>query len=104
MKQVIAIVKPFLAERLASRLAELDLSLIVITEVKGFGRQKADLTAYEENEFATAYLPKVEFTIWIDDHRAEEILRELVETARTGRMGDGKVFVLPAEAVESGEH
>jgi nitrogen regulatory protein PII len=67
-----------------------------ISEVKGYGRQKSYLDAYRGSEYSAAFLPKVEITLWVDDLRVEEVVRIIVETARTGRMGDGKIFVLPS--------
>ena len=64
-------------------------------EVKGFGRQKERLDEYNDNEYATAFLPKVEITLWVDETRVDEIVQKISEIARTGRMGDGKIFVMP---------
>jgi len=72
--------------------------------VKGYGRQKSYLDEYDEydeSEYATAFLPKVEITVWVDDLRAEDVARKIVEVARTGRMGDGKIFILPAQPCEA---
>ena len=88
MKQVVAIVKPYLAETVLDGLNRAPLEALSVREVKGFGRQKSYLDAYEETEYSTAFLPKVEISLWVDDAR--------VEVRRTGRMGDGKIFVLPA--------
>lgn len=100
MKQIIAIVKPFLAEKVLQGLKRAPLEALSVREVKGFGRQKSYLDQYDESEFALAFLPKVEITLWVDDARADEIIRKVVQIARTGRMGDGKVFVLPAMSHE----
>lgn len=96
MKQVVAIVKPYLAETVLDGLNRAPLEALSVREVKGFGRQKSYLDDYEETEYSTAFLPKVEISMWVDDARVEEIVRKIVELARTGRMGDGKIFVLPA--------
>jgi nitrogen regulatory protein P-II 1 len=64
--------------------------------VKGYGRQKSYLDQYSETEFALAFLPKVEITLWVDDIYVEETIRKITEIARSGRMGDGKILVLPA--------
>ena len=66
-----------------------------VREVKGYGRQKSYLDEYRGSEYSLAFLPKVELTLWVDDLRVEEVVRTIVEIARTGRMGDGKIFVLP---------
>lgn len=96
LKQIVAIVKPYLAEKVLEALKRSPLEACTVTEVKGFGRQKSYLDQYEGSEYALSFLPKVEITLWVAENRAEEILRKVVEVARTGRMGDGKVFVLPA--------
>lgn len=101
MKQIIAIVKPYLAEKVLEALKMAPLEAFSVTEVKGFGRQKSYLDEYNETEYALAFLPKVEITLWVDDARSEEILRKIVEVARTGRMGDGKIFMLPAWASDA---
>ena len=96
MKQVVAIVKPFMAEKVLQGLKRAPLEAIVVREVKGYGRQKSYLDQYEDSEFSLAFLPKVEITMWVDDARVDEIVRKVVQLARTGRIGDGKVMVLPA--------
>jgi nitrogen regulatory protein PII len=101
MKQVVAIVKPFLAEKILDGLRRAPLEAVEVTEVKGMGRQKSYLDQYTDSEYAEAFLPKVQITAWVDDSRAEEVIRKIVEMARTGRMGDGKIFVLSAESHET---
>ncbi len=101
MKQVIAIVKPFLVEKVLEGLKRAPLEACTVREVKGFGRQKSYLDQYADTEYSLAFLPKVEISLWVDDSRVEEIVRRIVQAARTGRMGDGKVFVVPtAEAAQ----
>ena len=100
MKQVIAIVKPFLAEKVLESLKRAPLEAVTVREVKGYGRQKSYLDQYADSEYSLAFLPKVEISLWVEDNRIEEILRKIVEVARTGRMGDGKIFVVPADAAE----
>ena len=100
MKQVIAIVKPFLAEKILEGLRRAPLEAVEVCEVKGMGRQKSYLDQYTDNEYQLAFLPKVQITAWVDDMRSEEVVRKLVEIARTGRIGDGKIFVLSAESHE----
>ena len=95
MKQIVAIVKPYLAPKLLESLRRAPLEACSVREVKGFGRQKSYLDQYAESEYSLAFLPKVEINLWVDDARVEEIVRKIVEIARTGRMGDGKIFVLP---------
>lgn len=96
MKQVIAVIKPFLVEKVLEGLKRAPIEACTIREVKGFGRQKSYLDQYEGSEYALAFLPKVELCLWVDDIRVEEIVKKIVEIARTGRMGDGKIMVLPS--------
>lgn len=101
MKQVVAIVKPFVAEQLVDALRRGPIEALTVREVKGYGRQKDYLDQYRETEYSLAWLPKVEIQCWVDDARVEEILGKIEELARTGRMGDGKVFVLPVSRFTS---
>jgi nitrogen regulatory protein PII len=100
LKQVIAIVKPYLAETVLGALRLAPVEACGVREVKGYGRQKSYLDEYRGSEYSMAYLPKVEITLWVDDLGVEEVVRTIVEVARTGRMGDGKIFVLPASPVD----
>ncbi len=101
MKQILAIIKPYLAEKVLDGLRRAPLEACSVREVKGYGRQKSYLDQYGDSEYSLAFLPKVEITLWVDDARVDEIVRKIVELARTGRMGDGKIIVLPAEQVEA---
>lgn len=94
MKQVIAIIRPYLAERLLENLRLSPLEALQVTEVKGFGRQKSYLDQYLATEYSLAFLPKVEITLYVADLRVEEVLKTIIDTARSGRMGDGKIMVL----------
>ena len=98
MKQVVAIVKPYLAEKVLEALRRAPLEALSVREVKGYGRQKSYLDQYGDSEYSHAFLTKVEVALWVDDLRVEETIRRIVEVARTGRMGDGKIFVLPVVA------
>ncbi len=93
MKQVVAVVKPYLAEKVLDALKHAPLEVCNVCEVKGYGRQKSYLDEYAGSEYSLAYLPKVEITAWVDDERVDEVVRSIVEVARTGRIGDGKIFV-----------
>jgi nitrogen regulatory protein PII len=96
MKQVIAIVKPYLVEKVLDALKHAPLEACEVCEVKGYGRQKSYLDEYRGSEYSAAFLPKVEITLWVEDIRVEEVVSAIKEVARTGRMGDGKIFVMPA--------
>lgn len=94
MKQVIAIIRPYLAERLLENLRLSPLEALHVSEVKGFGRQKSYLDRYLATEYSLAFLPKVEITLYVADVRVEEVLKTIIDTARSGRMGDGKIMVM----------
>lgn len=98
MKQVIAIVKPYLTEKVLDALRHVPVEACGVHEVKGYGRQKSYLDEYRGSEYSLAFLPKVEITLWVDDSRVDEVVRSIVDVARTGRIGDGKVFVVPVMA------
>jgi nitrogen regulatory protein PII len=100
VKQVIAIVRPHLAEEVLEALKRAPLEALTVREVKGFGRQKSYLEQYVATEFAMAFLPKVEISVWVEEARVDEVVRRIVGVARSGRMGDGKIFVLPADDYE----
>jgi len=95
VKQVVAIVKPYLVEKVLEALKHAPIESCAVREVKGYGRQKNYLDEYHGSEYSLAFLPKVEISLWVDDLREEEVVRTIVEIARTGRMGDGKIFVMP---------
>ena len=95
MKQLTIVVKPFRAEGVLRVIAELGVTACAVREAKGYGRQKGYLDRYRGSEFSTAYLPKVEITVWVTDTQAVELAEMLPKVARTGRIGDGKVFVMP---------
>ena len=95
MKQIVTIVRPHLAEQVLASLRRAPLEALSVTEVKGYGRQKSYLDEYQETEYAEAFVPKVEITLWVDDSRVDEILEKIVSVARSGRIGDGKILVMP---------
>ncbi len=95
MKQIVTIVRPHLAEQVLASLRRAPVEALSVTEVKGYGRQKSYLDEYQETEYSEAFVPKVEITLWVEDSRAEEILEKIVSVARSGRIGDGKILVMP---------
>lgn len=96
MKYLTIVVKPFRAEAVLRVIAEMGVDACSVREAKGYGRQKGYLDRYRGGEFSMAYLPKVEIAVWIDAGRYDELVEKVTKTARTGRIGDGKVFVVPA--------
>ena len=97
MKQLTIVVKPFRAEAVLRVIAEMGIAAAcAVREAKGYGRQKGYLARYRGGEFSTAYLPKVEISVWVPAVRYEELVERITKAARTGRIGDGKVFAVPA--------
>ena len=97
MKKIEAIVKPFKMEDVKEALTEIGIEGMTVSEVKGFGRQKGHTEIYRGSEYTVDFLPKVKFEIVVPDDRVERAVRSIVEAARTGKIGDGKVFVIPIE-------
>jgi nitrogen regulatory protein P-II 2 len=95
MKQLIIVVKPFRAEAVLKVIAEMGISFCMVREAKGYGRQKGYLDKYRGGDFSAAYLPKVEIAVFIEKDRYEELATRVAKIARTGRIGDGKVFCVP---------
>jgi len=95
MKQLTIVVKPFRAEAVLKAAAELGAVAGVVREAKGYGRQKGYLERYVGSEYSLAFLPKVEITVWVEDDQAEAVAEQIMRVARTGRIGDGKIFVVP---------
>lgn len=93
MKQLTLVVRPFRAEAVLRALADAGLSCVV-RDAKGYSRQKGYLDRYLGSEYSMAFLPKVEITACVADDRAEEVVAQVARVARTGRMGDGKIFVV----------
>src|SRR5437764_2821172 len=94
MKQLTIVVKPFRAEAVLRAIAELDVASCVVREAKGYSRQKGYLGRYLGSEYSMAFLPKVEISVCVADDREEEVADGITRAARTGRNGDGKVFVV----------
>jgi len=109
MKKLEAIIKPFKLEDVKDALAELGVEGMTVTEVKGFGRQKGHTEIYRGSEYTVDFLPKIKIDLVVTDALAESAVSAIVKAAKTGKIGDGKVFVSPVvEAVrirteESGE-
>ena len=95
MKQLTFVVKPFRAEGVLKAIAEMGISACVVREAKGYSRQKGYLERYVGSEYSLAFLPKVEITVWLEAEDVERVRERLVSIARTGRIGDGKAFVVP---------
>jgi nitrogen regulatory protein P-II 1 len=99
MKVIIAVIKPFKIEEVTDALNELGISGITITEVRGHGRQKGHTEVYRGAEYRIEYIPKIRIEIVADDADVDPIVRTITENARTGKIGDGKYWVVPVETV-----
>lgn len=99
MKKIEAIIKPFKLDEVKEALNEIGIKGITVCEVKGFGRQKGHTELYRGAEYVVDFLPKIKLEIVVKAELVEKVVSTIVETAKTGRIGDGKVFVLPVEEV-----
>ncbi len=99
MKKIEAIIKPFKLDDVREALTEIGINGMTITEVKGFGRQKGHTEIYRGAEYAVDFLPKVKIELVLPDEQVEQTIETIIETARSGKIGDGKIFVLPVEEV-----
>ena len=97
MKLIKAIVKPFKLDEVKDALAEEGLAGMTVTEVKGFGRQKGHTEVYRGSEYTVDFLPKIKLEIVVGDDQVEAASKAIIASAKTGKIGDGKVFVLPVE-------
>ena len=97
MKKVEAIIKPFKLEEVKEALAERGCRGLTVTEVKGFGRQKGHRELYRGAEYVVEFVPKVKLEVVVPDNYVEQVVKAIVETASTGRIGDGKIFVIPVD-------
>ena len=97
MKLVIAIIKPFKLDEVREALTSLGVQGLTATEVKGFGRQKGQTEIYRGAEYTVSFLPKVKIEVAITDEQVERVIETVQRTAHTGRIGDGKIFVLDLE-------
>jgi nitrogen regulatory protein P-II 1 len=97
MKKVEAVIKPFKLDEVKEALHEIGVSGITVTEAKGFGRQKGHTELYRGAEYIVDFLPKVRMEVVVDDGQVERVVEAIANAARTGRIGDGKIFVTPVE-------
>ena len=110
MKKVEAIIKPFKLEEVKDALGDIGIEGMTVSEVKGFGRQKGHTEIYRGSEYTVDFLPKIKIELVVADSQVEAAVAAIVKTAKTGKIGDGKVFVSPVENAirirteETGEH
>lgn len=107
MKKVEAIIKPFKLDEVKDALNEIGIQGMTVTEVKGFGRQKGHVELYRGAEYDIAFVPKVKLEIVVSDQMAERVVAAILDKARTGKIGDGKIFISNIEEIiriRTGEH
>ena len=97
MKKIEAIVKPFKLDEVREALSEIGVTGLTVTEVKGFGRQKGHTELYRGAEYVVDFLPKVKVEVVVEDNLVDNVVEAITEAARTGRIGDGKIFVSPID-------
>ena len=99
MKLIVGIIKPFKLDDVKEALKELGVQGLTVSDVQGFGRQRGHTEVYRGAEYTIDFVPKVRIEILVDDDDVERVTTKLVDTARTGKIGDGKVWVVPVEGV-----
>jgi nitrogen regulatory protein P-II 2 len=99
MKLVTAIIKPFKLDDVRQALADVGVKGVTVTEVKGFGRQRGHTELYRGAEYVVDFLPKMKVEVAVDDDLVEQVVEVITNTARTGKIGDGKIFVVNLEQV-----
>ena len=99
MKKVTAMIKPFKLDDVREALSDIGIQGMTVTEVKGFGRQKGHTEVYRGAEYAVDFLPKIQIDIVLSDDQIERVIEVIIETARTGKVGDGKIFIAPVDQV-----
>jgi len=97
MKMIYAIIKPFKLEDVRNALSGIGVQGITVTEVKGFGRQKGHTELYRGAEYQVEYIPKIKLEIAVEDNQVDPVIDAITQSANTGKIGDGKIFVLPLE-------
>lgn len=99
MKLIVAVIKPFRLEEVKTALLSAGVQGLTVTEVRGFGRQRGHTEVYRGAEYKIDFVPKVRLEILVDDGDADRVAGELMEHARTGQIGDGKLWIVPVDAV-----
>lgn len=97
MKKIEAIIKPFKLDEVKNALAEVGIQGLTISEVKGFGRQKGHTELYRGAEYTIDFLPKVKIEVVVPDSKCDQVVETIQAAAKTGRIGDGKIFIIPCE-------
>jgi nitrogen regulatory protein P-II 1 len=99
MKQVVAIIKPFKLDELKDNLAAIGTYGMTVSEVKGFGRQKGHTEVYRGAEYQVEFIPKIKVEIVVDAASVDKVVETIIKSVKTGKIGDGKIFVLPVDSI-----
>lgn len=99
MKKIEAVIKPFKLDEVKERLNDIGITGMTLTEVKGFGRQKGHTEIYRGAEYQVDFVPKLQLTLVVDDSMVEKAVSAILDAAATGKIGDGKIFIVPVEQV-----
>ena len=99
MKKIEAIIKPFKLDEVREALSEMGITGLTVTEVKGFGRQKGHTELYRGAEYVVDFLPKIKIEIVVNEEQVDPAIDAIIKAARTGKIGDGKIFITPVERV-----
>ncbi len=99
MKKIEAVIKPFKLDEVREALSEIGISGLTVTEVKGFGRQKGHTELYRGAEYVVDFLPKIKIEIVVNEEQVDPAIDAIIKAGRTGKIGDGKIFVTPVEQV-----
>ena len=99
MKMITAIIKPFKLDDVRQAVADIGIQGITVTEVKGFGRQRGHTELYRGAEYVVDFLPKIKIELLLDDADAEKACRVIEESGKTGKIGDGKIFIMPVDDI-----
>ncbi len=99
MKKIEAIVKPFKLDEVKEALNKVGIAGMTVSEVKGFGRQKGHVELYRGAEYSVSFVPKVQIEVVVPDNLIDKVVQAIEETAKTGKIGDGKIFITPVEEI-----
>ena len=100
MKMIIAIIQPYRVDAVREALTEVGVEGLTVSEVRGYGRQRGQKEIYRGAEYSVSYVPKLKLEIAVASEKADDVIEAITRAARTGKIGDGKIFVLPLDAVQ----
>jgi nitrogen regulatory protein PII len=99
MKQILAVIKPFKLDDVKDALTGINITGMTVSEVKGFGRQKGHMEIYRGAEYHTDFVPKIQLAIAVKDDQVDTVVQAIIKAAKTGKIGDGKIFITPIDDI-----